>query len=159
MRKEHRLVLFIGILLVLSLVLSACGQQTAPTSTTTTTTSTAATTATTTGKPAATTTSTVTAPPVTKAVEPVHKVLNPQGVFIPVETKPCAPRLDKLDGKKILYYESEATNMHMPTLLEKLKKDYPTTTFDVIHVENFGINTPTDDMLKTYKAVIRGVGW
>jgi len=95
----------------------------------------------------------------TSSQEPVKKVINPQGIYIPVETKPCAPRLDSLAGKVILYYESEATNMHMPTLLERLKKDYPTSTFDVIHVENFGSNTPTDEQKTKYKAVIRGVGW
>jgi hypothetical protein len=91
--------------------------------------------------------------------EQVLKVLNPQGVYIPVDCKPNAPRLDTLAGKTILYYESEATNMHMPTLLEWLKDDYPTTTFDVIHVENFGARTPTDEQKEKYDAVIRGVGW
>jgi hypothetical protein len=107
------------------------------------------------------TTTTVTKPggSQTGTQESIHKVINPQGIYIPVETKPCAPRLDSLSGKVILYYESEATNMHMPTLLERLKKDYPTATFDVIHVENFGSNTPTDEQTTKYKAVIRGVGW
>ncbi len=132
----------IGLVLMLALVLSACGQSG------------------TTGTPGAngtvTVTTTITGPG--GGGEPIKKVLNPQGVFIPVETKPCAPRIDTLNGKKILYYESEATNMHMPTLLARLKKDYTTATFDVVHVENFGERNPTAAQ-KAYDAVIRGVGW
>ena len=158
MKRRQILVMAVGMLVVLALVLSACGQQAATTTSTTAANTTTATTQA--PKPGVTTTatSTVTAPPVTKAVEPVHKVVNPQGVFIPVETKPCAPRLSGLAGKKILYYESEATNMHMPTLLELLKKDYPTATFDVIYTATFGSSTPTADELK-HDCVIRGVGW
>jgi len=137
--RRKALFVSIGILIMLSLVLSACGEQASPGQTTVT--------------------KTVTASGQAAGQEPIKKVINPQGVFIPVETKSCAPRIDSLAGKKILYYESEATNMHMPTLLLRLKKDFPTATFDVIHVENFGSNTPTDDQKKNYKAVIRGGGW
>jgi len=96
--------------------------------------------------------------PVASGQHEIFKVLNPAGVYIPVDCKPNAPRIDSLAGKKVLYYESEATNILMPTLLEKLKKDYPTATFDVIHTESFGEFTPTPDQLK-HEAVIRGVGW
>ena len=89
----------------------------------------------------------------------VYRVLNPQGAFVPVETKPAAPRLDSMAGKKILFYQSEATNMQLPTLLGRLKKDYPTTTFDVVYTEGFGERTPTDQQKQTYQAVIRGVSW
>ena len=123
--------------LVLVMIVSACSQ----------------------GGTTATTKPGTTTKPAAQAQEPIKKVINPQGVYIPVETKPCAPRLDSLNGKTILYYESEATNMHMPTLLIRLKADFPTATFDVIHVENFGSNTPTAEQLAKYKAVIRGVGW
>jgi len=126
-------------ILVLVMIISACGQSAT----------------TTTSKPGATTKPSATS----GQTKPIEKVVNPQGVYIPVETKPCAPRIDSLAGKTILYYESEATNMHMPTLLIQLKKDYPTATFDVIHVENFGSNTPTAEQIAKYKAVIRGVGW
>jgi len=128
--------------LILLVILSACGQ----TGDTTTVTATK------------TVTSTVGSSGGTSKVETVYKVLNPAGIYIPVECKPNAPRLDSLNGKKILYYESEATNILMPTLLAKLKKDYPTATFTVVHTESFGENTPTADQLKN-DAVIRGVGW
>jgi hypothetical protein len=135
LQRKRLLFLLVVISMIIALVLSACSQG--GTTTTVTKGSTGS----------------------TSSQEPVKKVINPQGIYIPVETKPCAPRLDSLAGKVILYYESEATNMHMPTLLERLKKDYPTSTFDVIHVENFGSNTPTDEQKTKYKAVIRGVGW
>jgi hypothetical protein len=126
-------------ILVLVMIVSACSQG--------------GTTATTT-KPGATN-------PGATVQEPIKKVINPQGSYIPVETKACAPRIDSLNGKRILYYESEATNMHMPTLLVRLKKDYPTAIFDVVHTEAFGSNTPTEQQIKDYTggAVIRGVGW
>jgi hypothetical protein len=88
----------------------------------------------------------------------VYKVLNPQGIYIPVDCKPDAPRLDSLAGKTILFYESEATNMQMPTLLTELQTDYPTATFVVVHTESFGEMNPTEDQKKN-QAVIRGVGW
>ena len=88
----------------------------------------------------------------------ILQVLNPVGKIIPVEMNPCAPRLDTIDGKTILYYESEATNMHMPELLRRLKQDHPTTTFIVEHVENFGDRNPTEVHLSVDGA-IRGVSW
>ncbi len=137
MRKGVILIL-VSICLAALLILSACGQQ--------------GNTSTSTSQPAGTNGSP------SGSVEPVYKVLNPAGVYIPVDCKANAPRIDSLNGKKILYYESEATNLLMPTLLEKLKKDYPTATFTVVHTESFGESTPTADQLKN-NAVIRGVGW
>ena len=92
------------------------------------------------------------------ATDPILRVLNPKGKIIPVEMNPNAPRLDTIDGKTILYYESEATNMHMPELLRRLKQDHPTTTFIVEHVENFGDRNPTEVHLSVDGA-IRGVSW
>jgi hypothetical protein len=95
---------------------------------------------------------------VTQQVDKVYKVLNPQGVYIPVDCKPIAARIDSLAGKKIFFYESEATNIQLPTLRARLTKDYPTTTFIVDHTESFGRSTPSADDL-TVQAAIRGVGW
>ena len=92
------------------------------------------------------------------ATEQVVRVMNPAGLVIPGEMAPNAPRLDTLDGKTIFYYESEATNMHMPELLRRLKQDHPTTTFIVEHVENFGTSTPNEEHLSVDGA-IRGVSW
>ena len=92
------------------------------------------------------------------ATDPILRVMNPKGKIVPVEMAPNAPRLDTIDGKTIFYYESEATNMHMPELLRRLKQDHPTTTFIVEHVENFGLRTPTEVHLSVDGA-IRGVSW
>ena len=95
---------------------------------------------------------------VTQQVDKTYKVLNPQGTYIPVDCKPLAPRLDSLAGKKILFYEAEATNMQMPYLLTRLQKDYPTATFLVVYTELWGETVPTEAYLQC-KASIRGVGW
>jgi hypothetical protein len=95
----------------------------------------------------------------TVEVEKTYQVVNPQGIRIPVECHPCAPRLDSLAGKTVLFYQSEANNVQMPVLLEQLKKDYPSTTFEVIYTEGFGERTPTEEQINTYQAVIRGIGW
>jgi hypothetical protein len=95
---------------------------------------------------------------VEKTVEPVYKVLNPTGIYIPVQTVAISARLDSLAGKKIRFYESEATNIQLPTLRAHLTKDYPTATFVVDHTEGFGRSTPNADDL-TMQAAIRGVGW
>jgi PBP1b-binding outer membrane lipoprotein LpoB len=94
----------------------------------------------------------------TVEVEKTYQCLNPKGDFIPVELNPLAPRLDNLDGKKILYYQSEANPVMMPILLERLRADHPTSTFDVILTEQFGEGTPTEEQL-TYDAIIRGISW
>jgi hypothetical protein len=90
-----------------------------------------------------------------------YKVLNPAG--IPIVEQPemhgLAPRLDTLDGKTILFYQTEANDLLMPALLEQLEADYPTTTFDVIYTQAYGESTPTEEQIATYDALIRGVSW
>jgi hypothetical protein len=127
--------LLAGIGLIAMLVLSSCAQPTAPSTTTA-----------------------KTASPAAAVQQPVVKVLNPGGLPSPVDCKACAPRIDSLTGKKILFYQSEATNMQLPTLLAKLQKDYPTATFDTVYTASFGEDTPSDKQ-KTYQASIRGVAW
>jgi len=106
----------------------------------------------------ATTTVTVTAPGKTGKNQDPVKVLNPAGSYIPVDCVGLAPRLDSLAGKTILFYEAEATNMQMPTLLARLKKDYPTATFNVVYTELWGEMSATDEQKKN-QACIRGIGW
>jgi len=91
-------------------------------------------------------------------VEKTYQCLNPKGDYIPVELHPLAPRLDSLDGKTILYYESEGARNFMPLLYEKLQADYPTSTFDLIYTNAQGDREPTEEHL-TYDACIRGVAW
>ena len=138
MKREKIVLLSASIGLILALVLSGC--------------------AATTPEPEViekTVTETVTQ---TVEVEKTYRYLNPKGEFIPVELHPIAPRLDNLDGKRIFFYQSEATNFVLPTLLERLKADYPTSTFDTVYTASFGSNTPSEEEL-TYDALIRGVGW
>jgi hypothetical protein len=129
--KKQLIALLVSFSLVLALILSACAQQggTTPTGTTT-----------------------------GAAQDKVYKVLNATGIYIPVDCKPLSARLDSLAGKKIRFYESEATNIQLPTLRARLEKDYPTTTFVVEHTESFGRSTPNDEDL-SMQAAIRGVGW
>jgi hypothetical protein len=94
----------------------------------------------------------------TVEVEKTYQCLNPKGEFVPVELNSLAPRLDTLDGKKVLFYEAEATNMQMPTLLERLEADYPNTEFLVVYTELWGEREPTEEYL-TCDASIRGIGW
>jgi len=137
------------IILVLVMVVSACGQPAA----TTTSGINPTTTVTVTVKPTATATTTG-----VQYQEPVKKVLNPAGTYIPVDCVGLAPRLDTLAGKRILFYEAEATNMQLPTLLAKLQKEFPTSQFDVVYTELWGERVPTAEYLKV-QACIRGVGW
>jgi ABC-type transport system substrate-binding protein len=144
--RKKTIALVLSVVLVLALLLSACTTETTPTETSTPTTS----------------TPTTTAPPatqiVTQQIDKVYKVLNPQGSYIPVDCVGLSDRLDTLAGKKILFYEAEATNMQMPTLLDFLKADYPTTEWLVVYTEMWGEQTPTEEYL-TCDACIRGIGW
>jgi hypothetical protein len=143
-KNKQLIMLLAGVSLILALVLSSCSSGTATTVTSTVT---------------ATTTTTVT--PTTTAApaaDKTYKVLNPQGTYIPVQTNQLAARLDKLDGKKIFFYQSEANPVMLPILLPRLQKDYPTSTFTREITEGFGRSTPTDTD-KTYQAAIRGVSW
>lgn len=148
MRPKQLAAILLSTCLVLALVLSACGTDTTTTPATTSnpTTSTPS-------------TSTPATQVVEKQVDKVYRVLNPQGIPTQVVCSSLAPRLDSLAGKKILYYISEAgTGQQMPYLLEMLKAEYPTATFDVIETSQFGHETPTEEHL-TYDACIRGNAW
>ncbi len=132
------------LVLILITILSACGGEQAGTTATTTVTA-----------PGATTTVTATGP----AVKTVFKVLNPVGNYIPVETKPLAPRLDTLDGKKIYFTESEANPRIMPALLKRMKETYTKTEFVYTATASFGDSNPSEDMLKNAQGYIRGISW
>jgi len=99
-----------------------------------------------------------TTPPGGTSEDKSYRVLNPQGIYIPVQTVGLAPRLDNLAGKIILYYQSEANPVMMPILIQRLKAAYPTTTFNIIITEAFGKNAPGDE-INGIQAVIRGVSW
>ena len=96
---------------------------------------------------------------VTQQIDKVYKVINPTGIFIPVDCKPLAPRLSTLDGQVIYFTESEANPRIMPALLLRLKADYPKTTWNYTASASFGDSSPTADLLANAKAVIRGIAW
>jgi hypothetical protein len=136
--------ILLSILLILIFVLPGCGGGTTTTVTTT--------------KTVQGTGTTTTSTPTVKYQQPVYKVLNPAGTYIPVDCVGLSKRLDSLAGKTILFYQAEATNMQLPTLLAKLKAKYPTATFNTVYTELWGETVPTDDYKKN-QACIRGIGW
>jgi hypothetical protein len=146
LKKKQLIGMLAGVLLVMALILSSCAgaaTTTPPTSTTT--------------LPPVTTT----VPPVTTQVDKTYKVLNPQGTYIPVETKPLAPRLSTVDGKTILFYQSEGSPVIMPPLLARLQKTYTKTTFKVLVTQTFGNSTPGTELTgpPQLDAEIRGIAW
>jgi len=108
---------------------------------------------------AATVTATAAPTTVTKEVNKTYKVLNPNGTFIPIQTKPLAPRLSSIKGKTIYFTESEANPRIMPALLKRLQADYPDTTWHYTATASFGDAVPSDDMLKNAQGYIRGIAW
>jgi hypothetical protein len=146
-KNKHLTTLLVSIIVVLIIVLVATTCTAAPTTTTP---------AATTTKPAATT------PAATTQVvikDKTYKAVNPEGIFVPVETKSLAPRLDTLDGKVIYVNQGEADPVIMPALWTRLQKDYPKVTWKLIASSSFGPNAPEAEVLAGAKAVIRGIGW
>jgi hypothetical protein len=116
---------------------------------------------------------TVTATPTAAdAKDKTYRSVNPAGVFIPVQTKGLAPRLNNIDGKTIYVCQGEADPVIMPALYKRLVKDYTKTTFLYYDRSDFGPNVPGSgavasstgqpedpDILKKVQGVIRGIGW
>jgi hypothetical protein len=136
--------ILLSVLLILIFVLPGCGGGTTTTVTTT--------------KTVQGTGTTTSGTPKVEYQQPVYKVLNPTGTYIPVDCIGLSKRLDSLAGKTILFYQAEATNMQLPTLLAKLKAKYPTATFNTVYTELWGETVPTEDYKKN-QACIRGIGW
>lgn len=150
-----------SVFLTIVLVVMACTQAVAPKATTPT----PAQQSTTTTTPIATPTSTPT--PITQIVEKdkSYNVINPTGIFKPVQTQGLAPRLNTIDGKTIWVDGGEADPVIWPALIERLKKDYPKTTWVYLVVSTYGPAAPEDEVLgkvagkNKADAVIRGNGW
>jgi hypothetical protein len=151
-----------SILSVLVLIVMACTQVTpqTPTPTATQQANVVASTPTTT-----TTTTTI-------EVDRKYNVVDPTGIFKPVQTQALTPRLDTIDGKTIYVCQGEADPVIMPALIKRLIKDYPKTKFLYYDRSDFGptrpgtggasssTNQPEDpDILKKVQGVIRGIGW
>jgi hypothetical protein len=160
LKNKKSIALGASILLILAMVITACTETPAAPPVSSPTATQQSTVATTTPK-AATPSPTST----TVEVEKKYNVLNPTGIFKPVQTQGLAPRLDTLDGKTIWVNGGEADPVIWPALIERLRKDYTKTTFVYIVVSTYGPSTPEDEVLgkvegkKKADAVIRGNGW
>jgi|WetSurMetagenome_2_1015567.scaffolds.fasta_scaffold411611_1 hypothetical protein len=143
-KMRQLLVVVLAIVSVMAMVLTSCGSGNSTTPAATVT---------------VTATKTVTASaPATTAGAKVYKALNPAGVYIPVETKPNAPRLTTFDGKKILIYQSEGSSIIMPATWRKAQATLTKSILSTVIVESFGRGTPDENDLKV-EGVIRGVSW
>jgi hypothetical protein len=89
----------------------------------------------------------------------VYKCLNPRGIEAEVDTQPLAPRLDKLDGKKIVISAQEVDPVIMPALIERLKRDLPNVNW---LVKDSGVTEQvalTEEEMDSAGALIQGVAW
>ena len=139
MKKKKLMVLLVSIGLILAFVLSGCAAPEAEVV-------------------EKTVTKTVTETQ-TVEVDRTYRCLNPKGEFIPVELHPIAPRLDIFDGKTVLLYASEANPVIFPVLGPLMEETYPNTTFEYIWTERWGDDTPSEEALARYDAVIHGISW
>jgi hypothetical protein len=97
--------------------------------------------------------------PITVQAETKYNVLSPRGVQLPVNISPLANRLTTFDGKTIWLTQAEADAVIMPALFDRLKKDYPKTTFNKTESAARGPLKLTADQLKTCDAIVQGVAW
>ena len=94
------------------------------------------------------------------AQEDTYRVLNPVGVFIPVETQALSPRIDSFNGKTIYVIQGEADPVIMPALAGELPRQYPNSTFVYYEPQSsFGASAPDDTTIAEADGVIRGIGW
>lgn len=62
----------------------------------------------------------------------IYKCLNPIGIQEPVNLYPLAPRLDRLDGKNIMFNMMVGVEQELLTPLEKmLRNDYPEVNWNM----------------------------
>lgn len=89
----------------------------------------------------------------------VYKCLNPRGIEAEVDTQPLAPRLDKLDGKKIVISAQEVDPVIMPALIQRLTHDLPNVKW---LVKDSGVTEQvslTEEEMDGTDALIQGVAW
>jgi hypothetical protein len=143
--SKSSLLIVASILLVLMLVIMSCTPSTGTTATVTTTV---------TATPKATT--------ATTASEKTYRALNPLGTMPPVDIKPLAPRLDKLDGKTIWVIYAESDPVIMPAVWDRVRKEYPNTTWLLSASSATSYRAEqrlTAEQLKTANAAIMGVAF
>jgi hypothetical protein len=152
MKIKSLIPIITSVILLIVLVVMACTPNAVPTPTATQT-------APTPTQPAV---SPSTPTPQTQIVykDQTYNAVNPTGDFVPVQTKALAARLDTIDGKIIYVVQGEADPVIMPALIERLKKDYPKTTWNFYQPSSsFGLAAVDATMKAEAKGLIRGVGW
>jgi hypothetical protein len=95
-----------------------------------------------------------------------YKCLNPVGIQDPVDLSPLAPRLDKLDGKKIFLSIGAGGEQDITIPLPKmLQESYPQVKWEIrraaAHLTKAGSVALTEEEIenKSADALIRGVIW
>ncbi len=85
-----------------------------------------------------------------------YKCLNPVGIQDPVELHPLAPRLDRLDGKTIMFNMVVQVERELIVPLEKMLKDgYPEVNWKMRES-----GPPlSDEALRDADALIQGVAF
>jgi hypothetical protein len=139
MKGKHLLPLLASIILILVLVATSCTPTTTTPKQTTT-------------KPGATTSQ-------PQSKDTIYRVLNPVGIDQPVDLSPLAKRIDGLAGKTIAVSMAEGSPMVMPTLYERVKKEFPTSTIVYRESRTTGPTRLTDEELKPIQALIQGNAW
>jgi hypothetical protein len=88
-----------------------------------------------------------------------YKFLSPLGIQKPVELRPLAPRLDKIDGKTIFVCINAGGDQDITIpLLKRLPADYPNVNWRI--KRQFGFRADlTDEEKKEADALIGGVIW
>lgn len=147
--KMKTTVLLASIVLIILLFVMGCSSATQPTSTATSTTT----------KPVATSTSTPTTTTKVEYKEPIYRIINPVGIDQPVDLSPLAKRIDGLAGKTIAVCMAEGSPMVMPTLMTRIKKEFPTSTFVFTESRTTGPTRLTTDEEKGVQAMIIGNSW
>ena len=94
----------------------------------------------------------------------VYKFLNPVGIQEPVEQHPLAPRLDKLEGKRItLSVGAGGEQGILIPLAKKLPERYPQVNWDISyaapHATKAGSIALKEEEWGKTDALIRGVVW
>ena len=94
----------------------------------------------------------------------VYKFLNPVGIHDPVKLYPLAPRLDKLDGKRIfLSIGAGGEQGILIPLVKKLPERYPQVKWNIsyaaAHATKEGSIALTEEQMERADALIRGVVW
>jgi len=98
------------------------------------------------------------------AKDKVYKFLNPVGIQEPVEQHPLAPRLDKLDGKRITVSVGAGGEQGiLIPLVKKLPEKYPQVKWNISyaapHATKAGSVALAEDEWSKTDALIRGVVW